>query len=302
MSSAGSEWLISPTGTGNAALLAAGAGALVTGVDSAPRLIDVARDRAVAEGVDASFVVGDIQALPFDDGSFDVALSVFGLIFAADASRAFDEMIRVLRPAGRALFSVWVPAGPIDAMVATFGRAIAAATGRRPHRFAWHDADAVGGLAAHHRAQVQIHEGQLCITAASPEAYLEANEQQHPVSVAGRPALERAGTYSQVRNEALANPPRGQRRSASVPRLQPIPRDRGPPPGLIASRASRRAHDPSRDFHRFDTPPRNRDDGRCVEVCPRLRCAGLRHDAIASARDSRARWASAHKAGKIDVP
>ena len=191
------------TGTGNAALLAARAGALVTGVDTAPRLIDVARSRAVAEGSDASFVVADMEVLPFDDRSFDVALSVFGLIFAADASRAFDEMIRVVRSAGRALFSVWVPAGPIAAMVATFGRALVAATGRRPPRFAWHDADAVDALAARHRASVQIHEGQLRITAASPEAYLEANEQQHPVSVAGRPALERAGTYSRVRNEAL---------------------------------------------------------------------------------------------------
>jgi SAM-dependent methyltransferase len=191
------------TGTGNAALLAAGAGAVVTGVDTAPRLIDVARGRAVAEGVEASFVGGDMQALPFEDGSFDVALSVFGLIFATDASGAFDEMIRVLGPAGHALFSVWVPAGPIDAMVSTFGRALAAATGRRPPRFAWHDADTVRSLAARHRAQVQIHEGHLRITAASPEAYLETNEQQHPVSVAGRPALEHAGRYSQVRNEAL---------------------------------------------------------------------------------------------------
>jgi SAM-dependent methyltransferase len=191
------------TGTGNAALLAATAGALVTGLDTAPRLIDVARDRAVAEGVEASFVVGDIQSLPFDDGSFDVALSVFGLIFAADAAGAFDEMIRVLDPAGHALFSVWVPAGPIDAMVSTFGGAVAAATGRRPPRFPWHDIDTVCRLAARHRAHVQIHEGLLRITATSPEAYLEANERQHPVSVAGRPALERAGTYSQVRNEAL---------------------------------------------------------------------------------------------------
>jgi len=191
------------TGTGNAALLAAGAGALVTGVDTAPRLIDVARDRALAKGIEASFLVGDIQALPFEDASFDIALSVFGLIFAADPSRAFDEMIRVLRLTGRALFSAWVPAGPIDAIAATFGRAVAAVTGRRPPRFAWHDADAVDVLAARHRAHLQIHEGQLCITAASPEAYLDANEQQHPVSVAGRPVLERAGTYAQVRNEAL---------------------------------------------------------------------------------------------------
>jgi SAM-dependent methyltransferase len=136
------------TGTGNAALLAARTGALVTGLDSASRLIDVARDRAANEGVEASFVVGDIQALPFDDGSFDVALSVFGLIFAGDARRAFEEMLRVLRPSGRALFSVWVPAGPIDAMVGTFGRAVAAATGSSRNRFAWSDAASVGELAA----------------------------------------------------------------------------------------------------------------------------------------------------------
>jgi SAM-dependent methyltransferase len=192
------------TGTGNAALLAARAGAFVTGLDAAPRLIDVARSRAATEGVDASFVVGDLQALPFDGGSFEVALSVFGLIFAGDASRAFDEMLRVLRPSGRALFSVWVPAGPIDAMVGTFGRAIAAATGSSRNRFAWNDAVAVGELAARHDAQVQIHEGQLSITGASPEGYFEAGEKHHPMSIAGRAVLERAGTYHHVRDEVLA--------------------------------------------------------------------------------------------------
>ena len=53
------------------------------GLDAAPRQIDVARERAVGEGVDASFVVGNMQAPPFDDGSFDVALSVFGRAAAA---------------------------------------------------------------------------------------------------------------------------------------------------------------------------------------------------------------------------
>lgn len=192
------------TGTGNAALLAARAGAVVTGLDAAPRLIDVARHRAASEGVDARFVVGDLEALPFEDDSFDVALSVFGLIFAGDAERAFDELIRVLRPSGRALISVWVPAGPIDAMVGAFGRAVAAATGFSRNRFAWHDAAAVGQLAARHDARVRIHEGQLTITGASPEAYLEAGQQDHPMSIAGRAPLERAGTYQQVHDEALA--------------------------------------------------------------------------------------------------
>ena len=192
------------TGTGNAALLAARAGAVVTGLDAASRLVDVARARAADEGLQAEFVVGDLGALPFEDDSFDVALSVFGLIFAGDAGRAFDELIRVLRPSGRAFFSVWVPAGPIDAMVGTFGRAVVAATGSSRKRFAWHDAAAVGELAARHDVEVRIHDGQLRITGASPEAYLEAGQRDHPMSIAGRPLLERAGTYQQVLGEALA--------------------------------------------------------------------------------------------------
>jgi SAM-dependent methyltransferase len=192
------------TGTGNAALSAARLGAVVTGLDSAPRLIDVAQGRAATEGVQASFVVGDVLALPFEDGEFDVALSVFGLIFASDGGRAFSEMIRVLRADGRGLMSVWVPAGPIDAVTRTFGRAIAAATGAAPDRFAWHDPQAVDELATRHGAQIRMHEGVLRITAESPEAYFQANEQCHPMSVAGRPLLEGAGTYSEVREPALA--------------------------------------------------------------------------------------------------
>jgi SAM-dependent methyltransferase len=192
------------TGTGNAALLAARAGARVTGLDAAPRLVEVARERAASEDLGASFVVGDLEALPFDDGAFDVAVSVFGLIFAADAGRALGEMMRVLRRPGRALFSVWMPAGPIHAMVGVFGRAVAAATGSGGgERFAWHDAAEVCALVARHGAQARIHEGRLAITGASPEAYFEANERQHPLSVAGRPVLERAGTYDRVREEAL---------------------------------------------------------------------------------------------------
>ena len=106
-------------------------------------------------------------------------------------------------PGGRAIFSVWVPAGPIDAMAGTTGRAIAAASGTSPRRFAWHEPDAVRELARPHGAQVTIHKGRLAITAASPETYFEANERQHPMSLAGRPVLEGAGTYPEVRAEAL---------------------------------------------------------------------------------------------------
>jgi SAM-dependent methyltransferase len=192
------------TGTGNAALLAAGRGAVVTGLDAAPRLVEVARARAERDGVAASFVVGDLGSLPFEDGAFDVALSVFGVIFAPDPARAFAEMVRVLAPHGRAVFSAWVPDGPIDAMVGTIGRAMAGVTGQTPRRFAWHDPAAIGELAAAHGAQARAHDGRLTITAPSPEGYFAANEAHHPMSVAGRPLLERAGRYDEVREQAIA--------------------------------------------------------------------------------------------------
>lgn len=190
------------TGTGNAALLAAVGGAVVTGLDAAPRLIDVARGRATEAGLDISFLVGDVQELPFDDGAFDVALSVFGVIFA-DADRAFAELVRVLAPGARGLLSVWVPAGPIDAMVSVCARAVARISGSAPQRFPWHDGAVVEQLAQRHGATVRCHEGNLRITAESPEAYLATMEQTHPMSVAMRPLLEHAGVGEDLRAQAL---------------------------------------------------------------------------------------------------
>jgi SAM-dependent methyltransferase len=154
-------------GTGNAALLAARAGAETTGLDAAARLIDVARERAQAEGLAARFEVGDAQELPYEDATFDVVLSVFGVIFAPDAQRAFAEIVRVLAPGGRALICAWVPDGTISAMVGTFTRAAAAVTGQAPERFAWHDPAAVGDLAARHGATVSVADGEVAFTAAS---------------------------------------------------------------------------------------------------------------------------------------
>ncbi len=191
-------------GTGNAALAVARRGASAIGIDSAPRLIEVARGRAGAERLDASFLVGDLHDLPFDPGAFDCVVSVFGIIFAADPERAVSELIRVLAPAGRGLVTVWVPAGPIDAMVGVFARAMARVAGPPPARFPWHDRDKVDALLKPHQVDVQWHEGELQITAPSPEEYLEAQERSHPLSVASRPLLERTGDFARIRREALA--------------------------------------------------------------------------------------------------
>ena len=190
-------------GTGNAALLAARAGATVTGLDPAPRLLDVARGRLAAERLDGTFVIGDAHAVPFEDGSFDAVLSVFGVIFAADARRALAEILRVLAPDGRALVSVWLPGGAVDAMVGVMVRAISAALGTEIPRFPWQDQGAVGDLAATVDASVRAREGEVVFSADSPESYLSAQEADHPMTIASRPLLEHAGAYESVRTKAL---------------------------------------------------------------------------------------------------
>jgi ubiquinone/menaquinone biosynthesis C-methylase UbiE len=109
-------------GTGNAALLVAARGARVIGVDTAPRLLEVARERARSLDVEAEFRQGDLLELPVTDGSADVVLSVFGLIFAPDPARALAEVARVAAAGARVLLSAWIPAGPINDMLAAMAR------------------------------------------------------------------------------------------------------------------------------------------------------------------------------------
>ncbi|WP_211340065.1 class I SAM-dependent methyltransferase [Solirubrobacter pauli] len=192
-------------GTGNAALLAAARGARVIGVDGAPRLLDVARERAAAEGVEIDLREGDLAALPVEDAAADIVVSVFGVIFAAVPIDALREIARILRPEAHAVITAWVPAGPIDAMLGAAGRVVARTSPKPPpKRFAWSDAAAVAGIA--HDAGLELvstDAAALPIRAASPEAYVDAGR-EHPMALAMRPALERAGTADEARAAMLA--------------------------------------------------------------------------------------------------
>jgi SAM-dependent methyltransferase len=190
-------------GTGNAALIAAAAGARVTGLDSAARLVEVARRRAAAAGTDAEFVVGDALELPFESGTFDAVVSVFGVIFAPDPDRAVAEMLRVLAPGGRVVLAAWRPEGAVHRMVGVLGRGLVAAGGPERPRFAWDEPDAVAALPAAHGASVDGEDASLPVVGDSPEAYFAVAEEHHPMSLAGRPLLERAGTYAALREEAI---------------------------------------------------------------------------------------------------
>ncbi|MEV7396223.1 class I SAM-dependent methyltransferase [Aeromicrobium sp. NPDC092404] len=133
------------TGTGHSALAAARAGGRVTGIDYVPALLEIARDRAAAERVDAEFVDCPAEDLPFADGAFDVVVSAIGVMFAADQQRAADEIVRVTRPGGRVAIASWTAEGFVGGILGTVTRHVSTPAGAQsPVR--WGDEAIVAGL------------------------------------------------------------------------------------------------------------------------------------------------------------
>lgn len=108
-------------GNGNATLAAARRFARVTSTDYVQALLDKGRGRAVAEGLDVTFEFADVEALPYANASFDVVLSVFGVMFAPDQTTAAREMLRVTRPGGRIGMANWTPEGVIGRLFKIIG-------------------------------------------------------------------------------------------------------------------------------------------------------------------------------------
>lgn len=119
---AGQKVLDVATGSGNAALAAARRFADVTGIDYVPSLLDHARTRAAADGLDIDFQVGDAEDLAFADNTFDAVLSTCGAMFAPDHQKTADELVRVAKPGGKVGMVNWCP----DSYVGDLFRAIAA--------------------------------------------------------------------------------------------------------------------------------------------------------------------------------
>ena len=202
-------------GTGNAALAAARRGGEVTAVDPAARLVEITRSRAAAEGLRLACAQGDSLAIPAEDSSFEVLLSVFALIFAPDAELSVSEIFRVLRPGGRLAMTSWLPTGAIAEAGRILRGAVAPAAppaASTPPAPAWGDPAFVHRIFESRGAQVAIEEAKLEFTAASPEAWFDEQEEHHPVwrfvhrALAGQPLAwaavrERSVEVLRARNE-----------------------------------------------------------------------------------------------------
>ncbi len=107
-------------GTGNLAVVAARRGCLVSGIDIAANLIAQARARAAAARLSIGFEEADAEALPFANDTFDLAVSMFGVMFTPQPALATSEMRRVTKPGGQIAMANWTPEGFIGKMFNVF--------------------------------------------------------------------------------------------------------------------------------------------------------------------------------------
>lgn len=191
-------------GSGNASLLAAEQGARVTAVDPAQRLLDLAAGRARQRGLGISFLRGEAAALPLANSVTDLVLSVFGVNFADEPGAAVGEIARVCAPGARVILCSWVPRGALAELMGLRREALAALDrGAGAPPFAWHDRDALAALFAPLGFSLEIRVKHLELSAASAEAFLEAELGDHPLWIGARAALEPAGRMEAVYRRAL---------------------------------------------------------------------------------------------------
>jgi ubiquinone/menaquinone biosynthesis C-methylase UbiE len=160
------------TGSGNAALAAARRGCSVVGVDYVHALLERARRRRDAEGLDATFVDGDAEALPFGDGEFDVVTSVFGAMFAPNQEQTASELVRVTRSGGRIGIVAHTPDGFIGQLFKTNAKHVPPPAGLRSP-IQWGTVERLEELFGDAIADLTVEKRHYTFRARSPQAYIE---------------------------------------------------------------------------------------------------------------------------------
>jgi 2-polyprenyl-3-methyl-5-hydroxy-6-metoxy-1,4-benzoquinol methylase len=135
----GARVLDAACGTGNLAVIAARNGCEVSGIDIASNLVVQARRRATAENLKIVFHEGDAEALPFLDAQFDLAVSMFGVMFTPRPGVIASELHRVTRPGGQIALANWTPEGFIGKMFQVFKAHLPPPPAGLPSPMGWGD-------------------------------------------------------------------------------------------------------------------------------------------------------------------
>ena len=152
----GAQVLDVACGTGNLAVIAARHGCTVWGIDIACNLIHQARIRAAQEGLRINFMEADAEALPFDDGQFDLVVSMFGAMFAPQPDVVAAELLRVTKPGGRVALANWTPEGFIGKMFNVFKAHLPPPPAGVPSPMGWGDEATVRARLQHGFTDVRL--------------------------------------------------------------------------------------------------------------------------------------------------
>lgn len=192
------------TGSGNVALLAAQRGANVTGLDITPELFEAARRRAAEAGVDCEWIEGDAEELPFEENSFDRALSAFGTMFAPRHERAAAELVRVTKPGGVVGVAAWTPEGTNGEMFRTVASHMPPPPPELKPPSLWGDKEHVRSLFEPLGVELEFERGQVDFADDSIEKWLAYGEEKLGPMVMARAALEPQGKWEALRADLEA--------------------------------------------------------------------------------------------------
>jgi SAM-dependent methyltransferase len=187
------------TGSGNVALAAARRWCDVVGIDYVPALVARARERAAAEHLPATFKDGDAERLEFADGSFDVVMSVVGVMFAADQEKAAGELLRVCRSGGRIALANWTPEGFLGQLFKSIGRHVPPPPGVRSPML-WGTEHRLAELFGYEAADIRVVRRNYVFRYRSPGHWLEVFRTYYGPTQRAFAALDEAGRAALARD------------------------------------------------------------------------------------------------------
>lgn len=163
-------------GTGVVALTAARIGAKVCALDLSPALLEHGRRHSALAQVAVDFREGDVEALPYENASFDVVVSQFGHMFAPRPEVALGEMLRVLKPGGTIAFSTWPPEHYVGQMFALVAKYVPPPAGVAPPPL-WGDPGVIRQRLGEAAGDLSFRRGVMVFPALSPQHYRKGIEE-----------------------------------------------------------------------------------------------------------------------------
>ncbi|HTJ98439.1 MAG TPA: methyltransferase domain-containing protein [Bordetella sp.] len=195
---AGQKVLDVAAGNGNVALAAARRCCDVIATDYVPALLARARERAAADRLAIEFREADAEALPFQDASFDVVVSTFGVMFTPDQDKAASELARVCRSGGKIGLANWTPEGFIGQVFKTLGKYLPPPAGVRSPAL-WGTRARIEEMFGAHASSIRCEPRTFVFRYRSPEHWMQVFKTYYG------PMLKAFGALDPAGQSALAN-------------------------------------------------------------------------------------------------